>query len=66
MAEKGLSMVPALRSVEPLDSYAGIRPATQFRDYQIEVLKDKHWVTVGGIRSTGLSAAVSVNLPSPR
>lgn len=40
--------------------YAGIRPATQFQDYQIEFLKEKQWVSVSGIRSTGLSAALGI------
>jgi glycerol-3-phosphate dehydrogenase len=32
----------------------------QFKDYQIEVTTKKNWITVAGIRSTGLSAAVCI------
>jgi glycerol-3-phosphate dehydrogenase len=39
--------------------YAGLRPATQFKEYQIESMKDRQWITVAGIRSTGVTASVS-------
>jgi hypothetical protein len=31
-------------------TYAGLRPATQFKDYVIEADKNDQWVTVAGIR----------------
>ena len=40
--------------------YAGLRPATQFKDYQIEALTERNWITVGGIRSTGLTGSLGI------
>ena len=37
-----------------------MRPATQFRDYQIIPRLSQRWLTVGGIRSTGLSASLGI------
>jgi glycerol-3-phosphate dehydrogenase len=34
-----------------LGSYVGIRPATQFKDYIIDVDSFDQWCTVAGIRS---------------
>ena len=39
--------------------FAGLRPATEHRDYVLKV-DPAGWVTVGGIRSTGLSAALGL------
>uniref|UniRef100_A0A7S4K3F8 FAD dependent oxidoreductase domain-containing protein n=3 Tax=Guillardia theta TaxID=55529 RepID=A0A7S4K3F8_GUITH len=41
-------------------SYAGLRPATEFRDYQIKGSEDENWITVAGIRSTGVSASLGI------
>jgi glycerol-3-phosphate dehydrogenase len=38
--------------------YAGLRPATEFKDYQIHVHDRLALITVGGIRSTGLTSAL--------
>jgi glycerol-3-phosphate dehydrogenase len=57
---KGTEMLPDLADHTVNAIYAGLRPATQFKDYQIDFLPDRHWVTVGGIRSTGLTAALGI------
>lgn len=60
LREKGESIIPALK-FEPINAtYAGIRPATEFKDYCIEHYADKNYISVGGIRSTGLSAALGI------
>jgi hypothetical protein len=41
-------------------TYAGLRPATQFQDYVIQAHAEKQWVTVAGIRSTGVSASLGI------
>jgi glycerol-3-phosphate dehydrogenase len=41
--------------------FAGLRPATEFGDYQIEAIPERQWLTVAGIRSTGLSSALGVS-----
>jgi glycerol-3-phosphate dehydrogenase len=57
---RGVRMLPALAEESVTALYAGLRPATQFKDYQIEALPDRHWITVGGIRSTGLTGSLGI------
>jgi glycerol-3-phosphate dehydrogenase len=57
---KAIDMVPALERCEVTTAYAGLRPATEFSDYQIRHRRQQRHVTVGGIRSTGLSAALGI------
>ncbi|MCE2397376.1 (2Fe-2S)-binding protein, partial [Candidatus Poribacteria bacterium] len=38
----------------------GIRPATESRDYQVRLDGESQYLCVGGIRSTGLSAALGI------
>ena len=40
--------------------YVGIRPGTNKRDYQIQLHYSARFITVGGIRSTGLSASLGI------
>ena len=53
-------MIPALGDMPVTAVYAGLRPATEQKDYKIEVHADQNWITVGGIRSTGLSGALGI------
>jgi glycerol-3-phosphate dehydrogenase len=57
---RGEEILPALKGEEITAVYAGLRPATEFKDYQIRVHAGGSYVTVGGIRSTGLSAALGI------
>lgn len=57
---KGRALVPALADHPVTAVYAGLRPATQFKDYQIEALPGEGWITVAGIRSTGLTGALGI------
>jgi glycerol-3-phosphate dehydrogenase len=57
---RGVRMLPALAGESVTALYAGLRPATQFKDYQIEALPDRHWITVAGIRSTGLTGSLGI------
>jgi glycerol-3-phosphate dehydrogenase len=41
-------------------TYAGLRAATEHRDYQISVYADERYVCAGGIRSTGLTASLAI------
>ena len=54
------TMIPTLADQPVNTIFAGMRPATQFRDYQIIPRLDRGWVTVAGIRSTGLSASLGI------
>ena len=40
--------------------YAGLRAATEHSDYQISHDRDRRYVCLGGIRSTGLTAAMAL------
>ena len=57
---KGVAMLPELGNYEITTTYAGLRPATEFQDYQITTDAARNYITVGGIRSTGLSAALGI------
>jgi len=57
---KGIEMLPALASQEVTTVYAGLRPATEFQDYQISQHSEQNYVSVSGIRSTGLSGALGI------
>lgn len=57
---KGIEMLPALADFEVTTVYAGLRPATEHQDYQISQHETQNYVSVSGIRSTGLSAALGI------
>ena len=56
----GRRILPALVDEEVTAVYAGLRAATEHRDYQIRIHPDDRYVTVGGIRSTGLTSSMAV------
>ena len=60
LLEKGARILPALVDEEVSAVYAGLRAATEHGDYQIEAHPDQHYVCVGGIRSTGLTASMAI------
>jgi glycerol-3-phosphate dehydrogenase len=60
LVAKGTELLPALGDIGVNAIYAGLRPATQFKDYQISAQPDRQWITVGGIRSTGLTGSLGI------
>ncbi|MFC3127696.1 NAD(P)/FAD-dependent oxidoreductase [Pseudoroseomonas globiformis] len=60
LLDRGVRMIPALAREPVTATYAGLRPATQFKDYQIEALPAERWISVAGIRSTGLTGALGI------
>ena len=50
----GEHVFPSLKQRRVLGSYAGLRPASTQRDYFIRSWPEQHWISVGGIRSTGM------------
>ena len=58
LRRRGEEILPALKAQEVSAIYAGLRPATEFKDYCIQAHEGRNYVTVGGIRSTGLSSAL--------
>jgi len=53
-------IMPALVHEEVTATYAGLRAATEHADYCYDVFADEGYVRVGGIRSTGVSAALAL------
>ena len=60
LIRRAAEIVPALAKHQVTAIYSGLRPATQVKDYQIEALPDRQWITVAGIRSTGLTGALGI------
>lgn len=56
----GARLVPELQAHEVTATYAGLRAATEFRDYQLHCHTAERYVCVGGIRSTGLTASLAI------
>ncbi len=56
----GVARLPALARMPVTATYAGLRPATGEKEYRIHATPERNWITVGGIRSTGLSAALGI------
>lgn len=55
-----IAKLPALADMPVTAVYAGLRPASERKEYRIDPRPGKNWITVGGIRSTGLSAALGI------
>ncbi len=60
LLEKGRAILPRLMHEEVTATYAGLRAATEHKDYQIRLHPDQRYVCVGGIRSTGVSASMGI------
>jgi glycerol-3-phosphate dehydrogenase len=52
--------MPRLLDEEVTATYAGLRAATEHRDYQIRVDATRRYACAAGIRSTGLSASLGI------
>ncbi|MCM2387617.1 FAD-dependent oxidoreductase [Streptomyces albipurpureus] len=57
---KGAALMPRLLEEEVTATYAGLRAAINHPDYLIEADRDRHYLLVGGIRSTGLTAGMAI------
>jgi glycerol-3-phosphate dehydrogenase len=57
---RGIEILPGLAHMPVTATYAGLRPATEKKDYRIGAKADRNWISVAGIRSTGLSAALGI------
>ncbi|HFC11320.1 MAG TPA: FAD-dependent oxidoreductase, partial [Anaerolineae bacterium] len=60
LLEKGREILPDLMQEEITATYAGLRAATEHKDYQIRSHPEQGYVCVGGIRSTGVSGAMGI------
>ncbi|XP_033750103.1 uncharacterized protein MG039 homolog [Pecten maximus] len=60
LLDHGRVSVPSLQSHPVVHTYSGTRPATDTKDYHVIPHIDRNWLTLGGIRSTGLSSCLGV------
>jgi glycerol-3-phosphate dehydrogenase len=58
--EKGQAILAPLLCEEVTAVYAGLRPATEYPDYQIRLYAPQRYLCVGGIRSTGVSGSLGI------
>jgi len=56
----GRRILPALVDEEVTAVYAGLRAATEHVDYQVRLHAGQAYVSIGGIRSTGLTSALAL------
>lgn len=57
---RGEAILPALAEHDVTAFYAGLRPACEHQDYQIALDAERRYLSLGAIRSTGLSAALGI------
>jgi glycerol-3-phosphate dehydrogenase len=60
LRDKAVELVPGLKDMPVTAAYAGLRPASERKEYRIAAYAEQRWITVGGIRSTGLTAALGI------
>jgi len=60
LKEKAFAMLPELKHHKVTATFAGLRPASDKTHYRVDISEDKSWITVGGIRSTGLTSALGL------
>lgn len=60
LMRRGQEILPALAGHEVTAVYAGLRPGTEAKEYRIRTDLAPGYICVGGIRSTGLSAALGI------
>lgn len=60
LRDHGGRLVPALRDIPVTAVYAGLRPGTEKKHYRVTARAESRAITLGGIRSTGLSAALGL------
>ncbi|MFH8988057.1 FAD-dependent oxidoreductase [Streptomyces sp. NPDC017940] len=60
LREQGARVLPGLLDEDVTTAYAGLRAATEDDDYRIHARPGQRLVTVGGIRSTGLTASMAI------
>ncbi|MCG8594000.1 MAG: NAD(P)/FAD-dependent oxidoreductase [Kiloniellales bacterium] len=60
LRDRAIEMVPTIADCEVTAIYAGIRPATDKKEYRIIAEPERRYVNLGGIRSTGLTGALGL------
>ena len=60
LQEKAYELLPDLKNHNITATFAGLRPASDKSHYRVNINDDKNWITVGGIRSTGLTSSLGL------
>ncbi|MCP2072870.1 UNVERIFIED_ORG: glycerol-3-phosphate dehydrogenase [Pseudomonas lini] len=60
LIDAAVERIPALEGMPVTATYAALRPASDKKEYRVHKVDGKNWITVGGIRSTGLTAALGI------
>lgn len=60
LVRRAAEIVPALAGIPVTAVYAGLRPASEEKGYRVFARPEKRAITLGGIRSTGLSSALGL------
>lgn len=60
LIQQGLKILPSIKNYSITATYAGLRPASEEKDYRIYSYPQKNWLCAGAIRSTGLTSALGV------
>lgn len=53
-------IIPSLKDIPVTAIYAGLRPATERKEYRVRHDPERNLLVAGGIRSTGLTAALGI------
>ena len=60
LIRRAVRMLPALRDMPVTATYAGLRPASDDKAYRVRFAPERRYLRLGGIRSTGLTAALGL------
>ncbi|MGS1109063.1 FAD-dependent oxidoreductase [Achromobacter anxifer] len=60
LIEQAGRLVPGLERMPVSAVYAGLRPATERKEYRVRFVPEQRYLVLGGIRSTGLTAALGL------
>ena len=60
LTKQAIQKLPNLADIPVTATYAGIRSATEEKHYRVTHESDRNWITLGGIRSTGLTGALGL------
>jgi len=60
LIQHAAAIIPALSGMPVTAVYAGLRPASEQKGYRIHTRPEQRAITLGGIRSTGLSSALGL------
>ncbi|MDE1896612.1 MAG: FAD-dependent oxidoreductase [Rhodospirillales bacterium] len=60
LVRRAAEIMPALEEMPVTAVYAGLRPATETKAYRVATRPEQRAITLGGVRSTGLTAALGL------